>query len=136
MSPVSRTILCGSQCTPSCTQPGATVPCIIINRISHLITHVLIQSMSDLFLYLWTRTAKNSGYKRQFWVKSRIVPAEYDNMTGLGVLPAGLFLCLGEKTIRKSSLQQTEMHPLWTIISKRPEYRRIVHSMNHSDWCI
>lgn len=33
-------------CTHSCTQPGATVPCIKINRISHLITHVLIQSIS------------------------------------------------------------------------------------------
>ena len=35
--------------------------------------------------------AENSGLKRQFWVKSRIMPAEYDDMTGLGLLPVGLF---------------------------------------------
>jgi len=107
-------------CTRSCTQPGATVPCIIINRISHLITHVLIQSMGDYFLYLWTITAQNSGYKRQFWVKSRSLPTEYDDMTGLEMLPTGLFSFPEEKYLRRDADLRPEMHPLWTITIKRP----------------
>ena len=47
-----------------------------------------------------------------------------------------VFFYSREKTIRNRLLQQTEMHPLWTSTINRPAYRRIVHSMNHSDWCI
>ena len=104
-----------------------TVLCIIVHRISHLITHVLIQSMGDYFLYLWTEIAENSGISRQFREKSRIIPTECDDMTGLGSFPAGLFLFPREKTIWNSQLQQTEMHPLWTITINRPGYMRIVH---------
>ena len=62
-------------------------------------------------------------------MKSRNIPAEYDDMTGLEVLPAGLFLFLREKILRNGSLLQTEMHPLWTIAIKRPEYNGNVLSM-------
>lgn len=37
-------------CTHSCTQQGATVPCIKINRISHTITQILKQYLRDSFL--------------------------------------------------------------------------------------
>ena len=40
---------------------------------------------------LMDKNSVNSGYKRQFWVKSRSLPTEYDDMAGLGSLPAGLF---------------------------------------------
>ena len=57
------------------------------------------------------------------------MPFDYGDMTGLGLLPAGLFLFPKEKILRNSSLQQTEMHPLWTIAIKRPEYNGNVLSM-------
>ena len=90
---------------------------------------MLLQYLRDSFLYVHTETDEKSGQKRQFRVRSRILTAEYDDMTGLGLLPAGLFLFPREKTIWNSQLQQTEMHPLWTITIKRPKYKGIVHSV-------
>ena len=72
--------------------------------------------------------AENSGQKRQFWVKSRSLPAEYDDMTGLGLLPAGLFSFLEESCFACDGEQGSEMHPLWTITLKRPGLRGIVQS--------
>ena len=60
--------------------------------------------MSDYFLYLWTITALNSGYKRQFRVKSRLLPVKDDYMAGLEMLPAGLFLFLWGKDFHEGSL--------------------------------
>ena len=37
---------------------------------------------------------ENSGQKRQVWVKSRSLPVEYDDMTGLESFLAGLFVFL------------------------------------------
>ena len=68
-------------------------------------------------------------------MKSRIVTAEYDNMTGLGVLPAGLFSFRKESTVENIAGQKKEMHPLWTIILKRPGLRGIVHSIDFSNDC-
>lgn len=56
-------------------------------------------------------------------------------MTGLGVLLAGLFSFLEEKYERNLAGLKKEMHPLWTIIIKRPGYMRIVHSIDFSNDC-
>ena len=51
--------------TPS--QSGATVPCIIINRISQLSPHVLIQSMRTSFCIYRLINRQNTGYNYQIW---------------------------------------------------------------------
>ena len=57
------------QCTCSLHLRVRCVPCIIINRISHWVTQILIQYLRDSFLYLRTETAENSRQKRQVRVK-------------------------------------------------------------------
>ena len=68
-------------------------------------------------------------------MKSRIISTEYDDMTGYGLLPAGLFLYLGERYARNVAGLKKEMHLLWTITIKRPGYKRIVHSIDFSNDC-
>ena len=55
-------------------------------------------------------------------------------MTGLGSIPAGLFLYLGERYARNVAGLKKEMHLLWTITIKRPGYKRIVHSIDFSSY--
>ena len=76
--------------------------------------------MSDYFLYLRIEIAENSVQKRQFRVRSRITLAEYNDMTGLGLLPAGLFLFSEEMILKNIPFWKMKMHPLWTITIKRP----------------
>ena len=75
------------------------------------------------------KNSVNSGYKGQFWVKSRSLPTEYDDMAGLGSIPAGLFSFREESTVENIAGMKKEMHPLWTITIKRPKYKGIVQSI-------
>jgi len=58
-----------------------------------------------------------------------VCPFEYGDMTGLGMLPAGLFSFPEEKYIRCDAELRPEMHPLWTITTKGPNYKAIVQSI-------
>ena len=62
-------------------------------------------------------------------MKSRSLPTEYDDMAGLGSLPAGLFSFREESTVGNIAGMKKEMRPLWTITIKRPTYKGIVHSV-------
>ena len=61
------------------------------------------------------------------------MPTEYDEMTGWGLLPTGLFCSFGNGWRGIISWLRIEMHPLWTIAIKRPGYIRIVHSIDFSN---
>ena len=104
------------------------VHCIIINRISHLITHVLIQRMGDsiciyegilrqiigIICYILPSGCKKSNISRHLagWEPS---------LSGLSASKPGHFFS-------KKPAVSVKMHPLWTIWAKRPEYRGIVPS--------
>ena len=61
------------------------------------------------------------------------MPTEYDEMTGWGLLPAGLFCSLGNGWRGIISWLRIEMHPLWTITIKRPGLSGIVQSIYFSN---
>ena len=84
------------------------------------------------FLYLWTEIAENSEQKRQFWVKSRSLHDECDDIAGLGSFPAGLFAFSEKECERFISRLRIDMHPLWTITIKRPKLRGSVQSISCS----
>ena len=56
------------------------------------------------------------------------MPAVYDDMTGLGLLPAGLFSFGEERHVGNIIGLRKEMHLLWTIPIERPGLSGIVHS--------
>ena len=80
------------------------------------------------FLHIRTEIAENNRHKRQFRVKSRIVPAEYDDTIGWGLIPAGLFAFLEEGYFACDDELGSDMHPLWTITINRLGLRGIVQS--------
>lgn len=60
------------------------------------------------------------------------MPVENDDMTCLGLLPAGLFSFMEERYFACDDELELEMHTLRTITLKRPGLRVIVRSMRCS----
>ena len=105
------------------------VHCIKINRISHQITHVLIQCMGDSFCVY-------EGIKRQIiGVICNILSLACKkaniscHFAGWGSSLSDLSSPKPGRFSSKKPAVSAKMHPLWTIWAKRPEYRRIVPSM-------
>ena len=67
---------------------------------------------------------ENSGQKRQFRVESRSLVAKYDDMTGLGLLPVGLFSFMEEKysqTKEKNAPTMDDYYKTSRVKRNRPE---------------
>ena len=47
----------------------------------------------------------------------------------IGIAPTGLFSFPEEKYLRRDADLRPEMHPLWTITTKRPKHKEIVQSI-------
>ena len=93
-------------CTHSCTQPGATVPCIKINRISHVTTQYLIQSAWSFILPKQARKSweiRASGLL-QFLYKDNIRSVRPTQLSNASLR------CQGAFSLRRTLFEALSLH--------------------------